>query len=221
MTVIRTISWAFALGCALACFSQDRATAQSAGSKAAILSQCEELMKAEFGEAEFAFNKIRRAEGNKQFAFGELTLTDGTKRSVRCALKRGQVSGVEFRTGNTSTRAAGAFWSNDRPAGAEFVPPKEETEEVAATDATGDTAPQSPTEDAPTEPDAETTTEGEPAEVESTESETSATTETTESTTEGEADATQSADATTEEEKTTDDQDDDPANFTPVFRRVN
>lgn len=113
----------------------DRSFADS--TKAEIFSACKEQMKKEFGEAEFSFNKLRRKDGNIGQAYGELTLSDGSKRAVRCTIQRGRFKGVSFRNSNTN-RSQGGFWSEDRPAGAVYVPPAEpeaetDTTETAAT----------------------------------------------------------------------------------------
>ena len=94
-----------------------------AGSKDDVFAACAARMTAEFGEAEFSFGKIRRS-GNRNLAFGELTLADGSKRRIRCEVKRGKVRDVLFRNGNQS-QLNGGFWEKARPAGAVFVPPEE------------------------------------------------------------------------------------------------
>ncbi|MFK7944624.1 MAG: hypothetical protein AB8B85_17180 [Paracoccaceae bacterium] len=219
MTLDRTISWAMAPIAALALMMA--ATEAKADNKASVFEACEAEMRAEFGEAEFEFSKLRRSEGNRNLAFGEMTLTDGSKRSVRCLFQRGKVRNVLFRNGNTSGRLEGGFWTGDRPPGAEFVPPapektEQQEEQPQETAAVPSAVPS--TDDAVTSasPDTEVDTQSDAARTDQTESPSD--TNQTETSKTGQADS--EATDTSAEAEATDEKDDDPGNFTPVFRRV-
>lgn len=186
--------------------------AQAGGSQAQVFSACEEQMKAEFGEAEFKFNKFRRSE-NKDFAFGEMTLTDGSTKRVRCHVQRGTVRGVTFRNGNKSGRLEGGFWTNDRPPGAEFVPPAPEEEENTSGQSDDETAAVSP--DAEDQTDAAATEDTDAADQPEASDQPEATdAENTDSETAQSEDGEQSETAESESE-------DGPKRVTPVFKRVN
>lgn len=104
-------------------------SAHAAG-KDKIFEACAERMKEEFGEAEFNFSNIRRSE-NRNFAFGEMTLEDGSKQRVRCSFRRGQVRDMRFRSGSQDV---GNRWTNERPPGAVYVPLQDEAEDPATVD---------------------------------------------------------------------------------------
>lgn len=164
MSVIRTMPMMLpAMMCMAVAVTAFDSRAQSVNSKESVFAACEDQMKAEFGEAEFEFGKIRREE-NRNMAFGELTLADGSKQQVRCTVQRGKVRGVKFRNGQSGTRSSVGFWTDARPEGAVFVPPAEETEDATAEDATAKQEVETetetaalPGEDAETETTAETT----------------------------------------------------------------
>ena len=134
MNAIRT--FATVMGVALCALLAAHGSDAEAGSREEVFAACEAQMKTEFGEAEFTFNKLRRAQGNKNFAIGEMTLEDGSKKPIRCNFQRGRVREVMFRNGNATGRVEEGFWTNDRPAGAVFVPPAEEETTGAETAAT-------------------------------------------------------------------------------------
>lgn len=219
MRPITTITAVAALLCALA---GPVANAQNANSQGSVFEACAAQMKEEFGEAEFEFDKFRKAQGNKRFAFGRMKLTDGSSRSVRCQVERGRVRGIRFRTGNSAAGQEGGFWSMERPEGAEFVPPAAETENEAAT-----TQPEQTQDTAATDPDAEGTS-GTDAPVE----DATNNAEVTDQAADQAADQTSAGDVTSTgdaADETTDGTPDEDAEtsqdgeklFRPVFRRVN
>lgn len=111
--------------------------AAHANSKEQVFEACRVQMEKEFGQAEFDFQSIRRSE-NRNFAFGEMTLEDGSKRPIRCRYQRGAVRDVRFRS---DSEELGDRWSSERPDGAVYVPLDDETEDPkgATTGETGET----------------------------------------------------------------------------------
>lgn len=97
-----------------------------AASKKRVVDACAAAIKKEFGESPVEFDRFRRA-GRKNNAFGELTLSDGTKAQIRCQYKGGRVRNVLFRAGNEQ----GRMWSKTRPEAAIFVEPEEKDDEDA------------------------------------------------------------------------------------------
>lgn len=102
-----------------------------AASKKRAFDACAEAIKKEFGASPIEFDKFSR-KGRRNMAFGELTLSDGTKAQIRCKYKGGRVHNLQFR----GTNEPGNMWVDQRPAAATFVKPKEDKpdEDKTATD---------------------------------------------------------------------------------------
>ena len=93
----------------------------SALSPEVVFQRCAETLKKEFGEAEVEFKKFRR-NGDREMAFGELQMTDGTTHEIRCRVRHGRRIDVGFRTDEGTGNNA---WSADRPENAGFIEPEE------------------------------------------------------------------------------------------------
>lgn len=92
-----------------------------AASKERAVNACEEAIKKEFGTSPVEFGSFRR-KGRRNFAFGELTMSDGSKAQIRCKFKAGRVQSLQFR----GTNEPGNMWINQRPAAAIFVEEKKD-----------------------------------------------------------------------------------------------
>lgn len=103
-----------------------------AASKDEIFAACASSLKEEFGASPFEFEKVRRS-GGRQYAFGEVTLPDGSTQQIRCQVRNGNVDHVRFRKSGGAT--TGNAWTDDRPEGAEYVPFEDEVEAEAETEA--------------------------------------------------------------------------------------
>lgn len=94
-------------------------TVAHALTKEQIFSRCIASLKKEFGEAEAEFKNIRRT-GKKEWAFGTLEMTDGSKHPIRCQIRNRRIVNFKFRTNGTGTDA----WSPTRPANAGYIEAK-------------------------------------------------------------------------------------------------
>ena len=92
----------------------------AAASKEEVFSGCAEQIAKEFGASPVEFNKFRRNDG-RQMAFGTITLSDGSKRQIRCRMRKGRVLETKFRTDGQGSGA----WSKERPPAAVYVDPEE------------------------------------------------------------------------------------------------
>lgn len=114
-------------------------------SKEEIFRRCTDSIKKEFGEAKVEFNSFRRSD-DREWAFGELEMSDGTMRKIRCQVKNLRKLDVKFR-GDGGGGAGSSPWTNERPENAGFIKreesepqsgesdqdPEESTAETAAT----------------------------------------------------------------------------------------
>lgn len=92
-----------------------------AGTKQDTFDACKAAIKQEFGESPVEFGKFNRTS-NRNNAFGELTMSDGSKAQIRCQVFGGKVLKVLFRGSNQP----GRMWISERPAAAIYVEPKDE-----------------------------------------------------------------------------------------------
>jgi len=90
-------------------------------SKEEIFRRCAESIEKEFGEAEVKFDTFRR-NGNREMAFGELEMKDGTTRPIRCRVRHGRNLDVRFKGGSGTGNDA---WTADRPENAGFIKTEE------------------------------------------------------------------------------------------------
>lgn len=107
-------------------------TPAQALTKQEIFERCAESIKEEFGEAEFEFKNIRRSS-EREWAFGELEMSDGSKRPIRCQIFNRRKVDVKFRGGGDGEDGISP-WTSDRPANAGFIK-KEEPEKPAESEA--------------------------------------------------------------------------------------
>lgn len=156
MSVIRNVVICVGLGVIMALAAPDRLRAQS---KSALIDMCAAQAQAEFEGLAISFDKIRRRE-NRNFAFGEIELNDGTTRRIRCRVQRGQVRGIRFRNDGAPV---GSRWTQDRPP-AELLTPASVEPDEPETDGAAQAEPDAETEvdvDNPAEPEADAETQAE------------------------------------------------------------
>lgn len=105
-----------------------------AASKENVYNACEQAIKKEFGDSPVEFGKFRRSD-SRSYAFGELTLSDGSKTQIRCSMRYSGFLNLQFR----GSDEPGKTWINQRPAAAIYVEPKDEKDAKKDTgsDATG------------------------------------------------------------------------------------
>lgn len=183
-------------------------SAAQAASKDEVFAACTAALQEEFGEAPIELNKMRR-NGDRQMAFGQMELSDGSTKQIRCRVRNGSVSDVKFRTGTENSLGGGQLWSEDRPVGAEYVPTEEELaeKEAAEKEAAEKEGEGTSTDEAAAEGEAETDSQAGEAEQDGDTETAAATTESDEGeTAASDSDADQQTGSTTEGEAPSGDQ---------------
>ncbi|MEM7742897.1 MAG: hypothetical protein AAF409_04220 [Pseudomonadota bacterium] len=101
-----------------------------AQSKSAMIDICNAEAKDTYGEVDVTFGKIRREE-NRNYAYGEILMADGTTRRIRCKVTRRKVRSLML---DNPSGGLGYRWTNDIPDGGFLLPEDEPESEVPDTD---------------------------------------------------------------------------------------
>ncbi len=107
-----------------------------AQSKSAMIDLCDAEVKDAYGEVDVTFGKIRREE-NRNYAYGEILMADGSTRRIRCKITRRKVRSLML---ENPGGGLGYRWTNELPEGGFLLPEDEPEPEAEASDTGGDEA---------------------------------------------------------------------------------